>query len=80
MSTTDTNNSIYLSSPEFYFNRERSHMQFNIRVLEQALDDSHPLLNRLMFLCIFSSNLDEFFLLFYSLQITKLLFSATLSL
>lgn len=61
MSTTDTNNSIDLSSPEFYFNRELSHMQFNIRVLEQALDDSHPLLNRLMFLCIFSSNLDEFF-------------------
>lgn len=53
--------SIDLTSPDFYFNREISHMQFNIRVLEQALDDSHPLLNRLMFLCIFSSNLDEFF-------------------
>ena len=50
--------SIDLTSPDFYFNREISHMQFNIRVLEQALDDSHPLLNRLMFLCIFSSNLD----------------------
>ena len=53
--------SIDLNSPEFYFNRELSHMQFNKRVLEQALDESHPLLNRLMFLCIFSSNLDEFF-------------------
>lgn len=53
--------SIDLTSPDYYFNREISHMQFNIRVLEQALDDSHPLLNRLMFLCIFSSNLDEFF-------------------
>ena len=52
---------IDLSSPEFYFNRELSHLQFNIRVLEQALDETHPLLNRLMFLCIFSSNLDEFF-------------------
>ena len=52
---------IDLSSPEFFFNRELSHLQFNIRVLEQALDESHPLLNRLMFLCIFSSNLDEFF-------------------
>lgn len=52
---------IDLNAPELYFNRELSHMQFNIRVLEQALDESHPLLNRLMFLCIFSSNLDEFF-------------------
>ena len=53
--------SIDLNSPELYFNRELSHMQFNMRVLEQAMDSSHPLLNRLMFLCIFSSNLDEFF-------------------
>jgi hypothetical protein len=44
MSTANTENSIDLSSPEFYFNRELSHMQFNIRVLEQALDDAHPLL------------------------------------
>ena len=50
-----------LDDPSLYLNRELSHLQFNIRVLEQALDDSHPLLNRLMFLLIFSSNLDEFF-------------------
>lgn len=50
-----------LSDPTLYFNRELSHLQFNIRVLEQSLDPSHPLLNRLMFLLIFSSNLDEFF-------------------
>ncbi|WP_251977060.1 polyphosphate kinase 1 [Salinicola avicenniae] len=50
-----------LSDPSLYFNRELSHLQFNIRVLEQALDPSHPLLDRLMFLLIFSSNLDEFF-------------------
>ncbi len=50
-----------LSSPDLYFNRELSHLQFNIRVLHQALDETHPLLERLMFLCIFSSNLDEFF-------------------
>ncbi|QTP57701.1 polyphosphate kinase 1 [Billgrantia antri] len=50
-----------LSDPVLYFNRELSHLQFNVRVLEQALDEAHPLLNRLMFLLIFSSNLDEFF-------------------
>lgn len=52
---------IDLSSSEFYINRELSHLQFNIRVLEQALDETHPLLDRLMFLCIFSKNLDEFY-------------------
>jgi len=52
---------ISLDNPDLYINRELSHLQFNIRVLEQALDTSHPLLNRLMFLLIFSSNLDEFF-------------------
>ena len=50
-----------LDDPALYFNRELSHLQFNIRVLEQSLDPSHPLLDRLMFLLIFSSNLDEFF-------------------
>lgn len=53
--------SINLDAPEWYFNRELSHLEFNIRVLEQSLDTSHPLLNRLLFLLIFSSNLDEFF-------------------
>ncbi|WP_301377923.1 MULTISPECIES: polyphosphate kinase 1 [Thalassolituus] len=52
---------IDLNSSEFYINRELSHLQFNIRVLEQALDEAHPLLDRLFFLCIFSKNLDEFF-------------------
>lgn len=50
-----------LDDPTLYFNRELAHLQFNVRVLEQALDTSHPLLDRLMFLLIFSSNLDEFF-------------------
>jgi polyphosphate kinase len=50
-----------LADPSLYFNRELSNLQFNIRVLEQALDEAHPLLNRLMFLLIFSSNMDEFF-------------------
>lgn len=50
-----------LASHDLYFNRELSHLQFNYRVLRQAMDDSHPLLSRLMFCCIFSSNMDEFF-------------------
>ncbi|WP_243409964.1 polyphosphate kinase 1 [Pokkaliibacter plantistimulans] len=53
--------SIDLSSPELYINRHLSHLHFNIRVLEQALDERYPLLERLQFLLIFSSNLDEFF-------------------
>ncbi len=44
-----------------YIHRELSQLQFNIRVLEQALIESTPLLERLKFLLIFSSNLDEFF-------------------
>jgi polyphosphate kinase len=48
-----------LSSP--YFNRELSLLEFNRRVLLQARDTSLPLFERLRFLCIFSTNLDEFF-------------------
>lgn len=55
------NTELDLNAHEFYFNRELSHLQFNKRVLEQAVDEKHPLLNRMMFCCIFSSNMDEFF-------------------
>ena len=50
-----------LSQPELYINRELSLLQFNKRVLEQARDMDTPLLERLKFLCISSTNLDEFF-------------------
>ena len=50
-----------LDDSSLYIHRELSQLKFNIRVLEQALDESTPLLERLKFLLIFSSNLDEFF-------------------
>lgn len=52
---------IDLSQPELYINRELSLLAFNQRVLALAEDDSLPLLERLRFLCISSTNLDEFF-------------------
>ncbi|WP_372843120.1 polyphosphate kinase 1 [Psychrobacter sp.] len=48
-------------SPNSYINRDLSLLQFHLRVLAQAADPRHPLLERLFFLMIFSSNIDEFF-------------------
>ncbi len=51
-----------LNSPDYYLNREASWVEFNARVLHEAMDDRTPLLERLKFLAIFSSNLDEYFM------------------
>ena len=53
--------SAVLSDPSLYNNRELSLLEFNERVLEEAQDSSNPILERLRFICIVASNLDEFF-------------------
>jgi polyphosphate kinase len=50
-----------LHAPELYLNRELSQLEFNLRVLAQATDPAVPLLERLKYLCISCTNLDEFF-------------------
>ena len=47
--------------PQYLLNRELSWLEFNQRVLEEALDPSTPLLERVKFFCLFNDNLDEFF-------------------
>ncbi len=53
---------INLKNPHLYINRELSHVDFNHRVLNEACNKDNPLLERVKFLAIFSSNMDEFFM------------------
>lgn len=52
-----------LDHPDFYINRELSWVEFNRRVFEQAQDERHPLLERVKFISIFETNLDEFIMI-----------------
>lgn len=52
-----------LKNPDLYINRELSWLEFNTRVLKQAQDESLPLLERLKFLAIYGTNLDEFYMI-----------------
>lgn len=60
--TTKNSSEINLQDPQYYFSRELSWLEFNNRVLHEAFDPRTPLLERMKFLAIFSSNLDEYFM------------------
>ncbi|WP_231184475.1 polyphosphate kinase 1 [Haladaptatus sp. DYF46] len=59
--TTPENAAIDLSDPRYYLNRELSQLEFQKRVLHEATDERNPLLERVKFLAIFTTNMDEFF-------------------
>ena len=58
----DDEHRIDITDPSYYLNRELSKLEFNERVLHEALDERNPLLERVRFLSIFTRNMDEFFM------------------
>ncbi len=62
LSADQTPLTIAPDAPDRFFNRELSWLAFNARVLEEAMNPAHPVLERLRFLSISGSNLDEFFM------------------
>jgi polyphosphate kinase len=60
--TASDSQTISLNDPSLYINRELSLLEFQRRVLEEAQDEGNPLLERVKFLAIFGSNMDEFFM------------------
>ena len=54
---------LLIDNPSLYINRELSWIRFNHHVLDEALDSTHPLLERVKFLAIYANNLDEFFMI-----------------
>ncbi len=61
--TAQASSSTELERPDLYINRELSWIEFNRRVFKEALDSRHPLLERVKFISIFETNLDEFIMI-----------------